>query len=460
MRKEYDDRLSRWERYLIVGLGLFVLVFGWIVLQRSAYMQDRHTDAGVYFRAAWAIQSGESIYQVRDDNGMPYVSTPFLAMLLTPLADPPTGTPSGKRGYSLSYPVSVVVNYLLSVAAIFAAMHILASAIESQSRNLNLRDHPRYGRRWWTLRALPIIVCAPMVGSTLSRGQPTHYILLCIVLMTVAFMRGRSVLAGWWLAAAVCIKVFPAYLVLYPLWRRDLRCLLACAAGLMVGFLVLPAVIMGPARTIATYQEYVRFFLYPAFSGVDSIGNARWWDEIYGHTQSFKAVFFRLTYPDPMQRPAVIPRVFWVVHITLSIVVMIVSLRAAGWTRRQTPLANGTEALISLLFAGVLITGVLPMIPASRDHYFSLGTILVMALLAVGWRHTDRFILPSRWIVLFSAIFLFQLAVQTSRIGVVDDLGNVIWAEMLLWSAGIYQLWKLTQPRFATRPLHTANTRS
>ena len=307
-----NDRLNRWERSLIIGFGVLLLAFGWVVLQRSAYMQVRHTDAGVYFRAAWGIQSGTSIYQVRDENGWPYVSTPFLAILLTPLADPPTGTPPEMRGYGLPYPASVVVYYALSLAALFGATHILASAIESRSRSPNLRGPPPFGRRWWRLRLLPILICAPMIGSTFSRGQPTFFILICLALMAAAFMRGRSGWAGWWLAMAICIKVFPAYLILYPLWRRDLRCLVTCFAGLVVGLLLLPAAVMGPAKTIASYQEYFHLFLYPAFTGVDNLSgdpNSSW-NEIHGHIQSFKAVLFRLAYPDPTQRPDAIPRCF------------------------------------------------------------------------------------------------------------------------------------------------------
>jgi hypothetical protein len=295
-----NANLSRIERSLIVGLGVVVFAFGWIVLHRSAYLQNRHTDAGVYFRAAWAVQRGTSIYQVKDDNGWPYVYPPFFAILMTPLADPPAGTRPDERGYSLPYPASIAVYYAISVAALFGAMHILASAIEGKSGNPNSRVPPRYGRRWWALRLAPILICAPMIGATLSRGQSTLLILLCLAAMTAAFMRGRSSLAGWWLAGAICIKVFPAYLLLYPLWWRDVRCLATSFAGLLLGLCVLPAAIMGPATTIASYQEYFQFFLQPAFTGADNLSDPNGsWNEIHGHIQSFKAVLFGIANLDP-----------------------------------------------------------------------------------------------------------------------------------------------------------------
>ncbi len=442
-----NDRLSRIERSLIIGLGVLTLVYGWVVLHRSAYLQYRHTDAGVYFRAAWAVQSGTSIYQVRDDSNLPYVSTPFLAILLTPLADPPAGTPPEKRGYGLPYPASIAFFYAISVAALFGAMHILASAIEGQSRSPNSRVPEPFGRRWWALRLTPILICAPMIATTLGRGQPTLVILFCLAAMTVAFMRGRSSLAGWWLAGAICIKVFPAYLLLYPLWRRDVRCLVTCFAGLLVGLIVVPAAIMGPATAIATYQEYFDFFLRPAFTGADNLSDSSgWWDEIHGHLQSFKAVLFRIAYPDPAQRPNAIPRIFWIAHLALSAVVAIVSLVAAGWRKRSDEMPTDVEGLRSLLFVGILTTGVLPMIPASRDHYFALATISLIGMVAMAWRHNGPLRVSTGWVVFFGAIFALQLAVQVPRLLPIDDLGNVIWAALILWLAGVYQLWKLTDP--------------
>ena len=124
---------------------------------------------------------------------------------------------------------------------------------------------------------------------------------------------------------------------------------------------------------------------------------------------------------------------------------MILSLLAAGWTRRREPSTNAGGALTSLLFVGILSTGVLPMIPASRDHYFALGTILILALLAVAWKRQGPFRIPTRWVVLFGTIFALQIAVQFPRLGLGEDVGNVIWAELILWSAGVYQLWKLTR---------------
>ena len=69
----------------------FLLAFGVLVEIRSAYMRRRMTDLNCYLRAAWAVrQGGADLYHVFDDNGWHYNYPPLFAILLTPLADPPT----------------------------------------------------------------------------------------------------------------------------------------------------------------------------------------------------------------------------------------------------------------------------------------------------------------------------------------------------------------------------------
>jgi hypothetical protein len=134
-------------------------------------------------------------------------------------------------------------------------------------------------------------------------------------------------------------------------------------------------------------------------------------------------------------------------HLALSGVITIVSLLAAGWHKRPYEAPDDVDAgLRSLLFAGILSTGVLPMIPASRDHYFALGTILLIGMVALAWKRNGPRRLSTGWLVLFGAIIALQIAVQVPRLIPIEDFGNVIWAELILWSAGVYQLWKDRSP--------------
>src|SRR5205807_2477758 len=83
--------LARREKILLILLALFFLLFGLSVEYRSAFLTRRMTDLGVYLRAAWAVQDGQDLYDVTDDNGWHYLYPPLFAILLVPFADPPLG---------------------------------------------------------------------------------------------------------------------------------------------------------------------------------------------------------------------------------------------------------------------------------------------------------------------------------------------------------------------------------
>src|SRR5262249_2797467 len=150
---------------------------------------------------------------------------PLYAILLTPLADPPRDADT--TGY-VPYAVSVAIIFLLNVAMLFLGVHVLASALEERA---GWQDQPRFCRRWWMLRLWPILICILPIGHTLMRGQVNVFILAMLCAAVAAWMRQQSFRAGLWLALAICIKVIPAYLLVYPLWKRDGRALAGCAAG-------------------------------------------------------------------------------------------------------------------------------------------------------------------------------------------------------------------------------------
>src|SRR6185295_19491215 len=141
-----------------------------------AFLVYRHTDAGTYFRAAWAAEAGRSLYEVTDDNGWHYHYPPFLAILLRPLADPPPGVAGGRL---LPFPISIAVWYAIGAAALLWAIHGMARAIEASSRFALLR-RPAFSRPWWALRLVPAAVALVATGHALGRGQVGTILLLCV----------------------------------------------------------------------------------------------------------------------------------------------------------------------------------------------------------------------------------------------------------------------------------------
>src|SRR5262249_1370471 len=148
--------------------------------------------------------------------------------LLMPLADPPPGHDT--TGF-VPYPISVAIVYLLNLLCLVVAVHLLASALE-QHADPAYRAQPRYCRRWWALRVWPVLICVAPIGHTCMRGQVNLQVLALLCGWIGCVLGGRRLLGGFLLAIAICIKVIPIYLLIYPVWRREGRTLAGCGLGL------------------------------------------------------------------------------------------------------------------------------------------------------------------------------------------------------------------------------------
>ena len=424
------DRLRRWQAALLGSLALLTVAFGVVTFVRGAAEQHRHTDAGVYFRAAWAIRAGADPYTVPDDNGWHYIYPPTLALVIGPLADPPKGQ---IRERGLPYPVSIALWYVLNVAALGLALHWLASALEATSANPRLASPRPFGWRWWSLRIAPLGVCLFQIGTTLGRGQVTPIVLLCLAGMMAAALRGRRGSAGAWLGAAIVLKLYPAYLLLYPLWRGSARMLTFCMASAAVGLVIIPVVALGPERAFDCYRSLYHYLVAPAVSGQNlGVDRPEYLDEAGGNIASFKVVLFRLFYPLSAHRPASIPALFSLIHWTLGALITAVTLLAVG--RRRT-----TDPVDELLFVGLLTTALLPIIPVSRCHYFALSAPLVMAIVAsVRERRGDA--TSYGWLALLAFVGALTIIHDWPGLGFLADFQLTAYAEILLWAAGLVEL--------------------
>ena len=205
--------LTKIEKAGLILLLIVALAFGGLVVKRAAFMQRRMTDVDCYLRAAWAVRTGQDLYEILDPNDWHYNYPPLFAILMTPLADPP---PEADRAGMLPFPVSVAIWYAVSLGCLGLGVHWLAGAIERTSPNPQVREQRAFCRRWWALRIVPILACLLPIGHTLMRGQVNLLLLALLCGMAAATLRGRSLLAGGCLAGAICLKVFPAFLLLFP----------------------------------------------------------------------------------------------------------------------------------------------------------------------------------------------------------------------------------------------------
>src|SRR5262249_25346647 len=157
-------------------------------------------------------------------------------------------------------------------------------------------------------------------------------------------VRGKRFQAGAWLAGAVCLKVFPAYLLLIPAVRRDGRCLFGFAVGMFVGLVVIPAAALGPRQAQRALEDFARVMLAPALGLGDDGSRSEELLQLNGTDNvSFQAVFHYWQHPDPLRRPSRPAPWTKRAHLLLAAGLTLATvLLAAAWRRR----AGGVDLVL------------------------------------------------------------------------------------------------------------------
>jgi alpha-1,2-mannosyltransferase len=167
-------------------------------------------------------------------------------------AHPPTSVLLALPLARLDYPDAVLVWNAFSVVAFLASLVIVAAVLPVP--------------RTLFLPALALLTfCHPLYGN-LHQCQLTLFLVLLVTVIWALERSGRSRTAGLVLGAAVAIKLFPAYLVVYYLARRRYRALLAVAASFLALTLA-TTLVLG----LDAYSDYVQVVL-PAQVKFQSLG--------------------------------------------------------------------------------------------------------------------------------------------------------------------------------------------
>ena len=354
----------------IVLAAIFISFFA-LTLKLEVGKHPGKGDLDVFLRAAWAAREGESLYRTTDDKGHHYLYPPLFASLSVPFADPPQDA-EPESAHALPYWVSATLWYWLSVASIIMSLHVLASALEAAIG----APAPMCSKAWWALRLWPLAVFLVFAGDGLGRGQVTPFVLLLLSLSGAGILRGRRLTSGFAMGFAGVMKLFPLYLLCFPVWRRDRRMLAGAAAGLIAGILM-PVAIMGPTASLAAYHEFLFNRMAGEASGGGASNVAR---ELHGtnaNIQSFEYMVYNWVNPVRSERAATPPKLYFILHIVISALVT----AAALWfmRRRGDPVAE-------FLYFAALVELAIPILPVSRPHYYLLGAIPFTGLLAVEWR--------------------------------------------------------------------------
>ena len=173
-----NGRPSRWEWIAVTAFAVVAVLYGALVVQKSALLDRPMGDLGVYLRAAWAVRADpNNLYDCTDQNGWHYSYPPLFAILMEPLGEAPQPVGADPTPFA----VAVAIFYLINILCLLLAVHVLASALESASPDPAARSGRCWSsrRRLW-LRLWPILVCLPPIGHTLMRGQSNLILLLLL----------------------------------------------------------------------------------------------------------------------------------------------------------------------------------------------------------------------------------------------------------------------------------------
>jgi hypothetical protein len=219
--------------------------------------------------------------------------------------------------------------------------------------------------------------------------------MLCAV--TAAALRGQSWRAGFWLAAAICVKLIPACLLLYPLRQRDWRWLGGCAAGLFVGLALIPAVVFGPRQAWNYTVEWSEVFLRPVLNrGGDHSRDKELVEATATDSQSPLRLIHFAMYPHLATRPA--DAAPWVRHAHWLIGGVLTA--ATLWSMRRRQLA-GADLAVGL---GALTIVMLMLSPICHQHYLCLMLPCAAGLIAYCWEKRCPSWLPRVLVVLLPFI--------------------------------------------------------
>jgi hypothetical protein len=435
--------LSRWERNGLAALGLLAIGFGLIVEIRSAFLSERRTDLPIYLQAAWAVRSGADPYAFVTDRNCHYNYPPLLAILLTPLAE----TPSGPAPF-VPYKLTVALWYVLSLLALWWGANALASALEATSPDLAVRGQPWGCRRWWALRTVPILVCLPGVARTLSLGQVDLFILALLCAMMAAAVRGRSWRAGLWLSGAVCVKLIPAFLLLYPLRRLDWRWLAGCAAGVAVGWGLVPVLVCGPAQAWHYQREWVEVVVLPGLGkGQDHSRESDLTSLREVNSQSLVAILHNLRFPDRETQPARPVPADAAAALFAGMGLALVTV---------LPLGRRTGGGATVLALGSLLLVMLVLTPVCHPHYLCHWLPLTLGLVAWNMERLRNRGLGWGLVALLVLNVAANVLTSVPGLGALRSYGLATGAGLSLWAVAVLALWRESFRRAAnTMPAWT-----
>ena len=253
--------------------------------------------------------------------------------------------------------------------------------------------------------------------------------------MFLASVRGRRFRSGLWLSAAICLKIFPAFLLVYPVWRRDFRCLMGVACGLFIGLFAIPTAVWGPTGAMEVNDQMVKAIILPGLGqGGDSTRDKELIEMTATDNQSIQAVIHNYRHWDREGRPTRAGRHTQLAHVIITLLMTGILLAAYGWRRDNNPARM-------LILLGGLVNIMAIASPVSHTHYFCLALPLMAGLSAHSMTARPERMVPfvGKLTVLILAGICFALPMIPVWEGR-REIGLSLYGCVLLWVAALGSL--------------------
>jgi hypothetical protein len=396
------NSLLRYKPAMVVIAVVFIIVLGVITAFRAGPYQSNgrtwgakvhRSDFTVYQAAGRAVLDGTDIYEARNSRGWAYVYPPPFALLMVPFALMPACW-------------GALIWYLISVALTAWAVVMCAGAADQSLTKETDRI---------LLYAVPILLVLGWFMSGAARGQASIMMSWLVVAAFFWHIRGRDALGGACLAGAILLKVIPAVLLGYFVWRKRWRLIAATFSALLIGALLLPAAAFGWHKNVAYLREWVDVVARPAMAQKEtrekSVLNEQLLDPSKPRNQSLVAVIERLNGA----------RWAWQIATALAVVMMIVTVWSARRARADT----------EMLVVSMVIVWMLLVPPVSESHYFIalLWPLTILTAEARGNPEACSRKLACVALIVFGVVGFIATCVKSAQF-----YGTLCWGTLGLWA--------------------------
>ena|GEM_PF-769347 len=215
----------------------WVWLLAGVLLVASFSMALRWSNDMSTYALAWErVREGRlgELYEISRGGQGGYYYSPFFALAGAPLS-------------LLSTSELRCVYALITLAIGLAAWVLLKRTLRETGLRLSARAAP------WIL--LLLVMSNNIVGQFQTANISLWVIAFCLFSL-YKHLHGKLGMAAFWLALAVNFKIFPAFMLLYFFWQRDLRFFVYFALW-SLAFFAIPAISFGWATNLELHQQQI-----------------------------------------------------------------------------------------------------------------------------------------------------------------------------------------------------------